>query len=155
MTICEGDRLVSTLDHMLEPKAVRRLEVITGSGGRRRFSDDEKAGIIEETLVPGAVISAIARQHGLTPQQLFTWRRQARQRSKGKRGKAPTFVPAVVEIPVAAKPVRRNRSTWRARKPGGNAGTIEIETGGVSVRIARGADVKAVAAVMTALKAAR
>jgi transposase len=62
-----------------EPTAVRRLEVITGSGRRRRFSSDDKSRIIEETLAPGAVVSEIARRHGLTPQQLFGWRRQARQ----------------------------------------------------------------------------
>ena len=146
---------MSTLDHMLEPMAVRRLEVITGTGGRRRFTDDEKTRILEQTLAPGAVISAIARQNGLTPQQLFTWRRQARQLSKGKRVKAPVFVPAVVEAPIAPAPVRRSRPAWRARKSGGGDGTIEIETGGVTVRIARGADVRAVAAVMTALKAPR
>jgi hypothetical protein len=46
-----GDRLVSTLDHTLEPKAssVRRLEVLTGTRRRRRFSDDDKTRIIEET----------------------------------------------------------------------------------------------------------
>jgi transposase len=44
---------VSMLDHKLEPKAVRRIEVITGPGSRRRFSDDEKARIIEEALMPG------------------------------------------------------------------------------------------------------
>ena len=72
---------MSTLDHALEPKGatVRRLEVITGTGRRRRFSADDKARIIEETLVPGAVVSDIARRHGLSPQQLFTWRRQARR----------------------------------------------------------------------------
>ena len=143
---------MSTLDHMLEPKVVRRVEVITGSGGRRRFPDDEKARIIEATLVPGAVVSAIARQNGLTPQQLFTWRRQARQRSKGKRSKAPAFVPAVVEAPVVPAAMRRNRLV---RKPDGGAGTIEIEIGGVIVRIARGADATVVAAVLTALKAPR
>jgi transposase len=143
---------VSTLDHMLEPKAVRRLEVITGTGGRRRFPDDEKARIVEETLVPGAVISAVARQHGLTPQQLFTWRRQALKRSKVE---PPSFVPAVVEAAVAAKPVRQSRSGKRVRTLDGGMGTIEVEIAGVSVRIARGADVKAVAAVMTALTAAR
>ena len=58
---------------------MRRLEVITGTGRRRRFSEDFKAGIVEETLVPGAVVSEVARRHGLTPQQVFTWRRQARQ----------------------------------------------------------------------------
>ncbi|WP_091966414.1 transposase [Bradyrhizobium shewense] len=41
-------------------------------------SKDNKARIVEETLVPGAVVSEIARRHGLTPQQVFTWRRQAR-----------------------------------------------------------------------------
>jgi hypothetical protein len=57
---------VSTLDHTLEPRAssVRRLEVITGTGRRRRFSDDDKARIIEETLVPGAIVSDVARRNG-------------------------------------------------------------------------------------------
>jgi transposase len=75
---------VSTFDHMLELQAERRVEVITGTGGRRQFLDDEKARIIDETLVSGAVVSAVACQNGLTPQQLFTWRWQARQRSKGQ-----------------------------------------------------------------------
>ena len=86
--ISVGDRLVSMLDHKLEPRAVRRVEVITGPGGRRRFADDEKVRIIEEALVPGAVISAVARQNGLTPQQLFTWLRQARRRTEGGRAEA-------------------------------------------------------------------
>jgi transposase len=62
---------------MFEPEApsVRRLEVITGTGRRRRFSDEDKARVVEETLTPGAVISEVARRHGLTPQQVFTWRR--------------------------------------------------------------------------------
>ena len=44
---------MSTLDHTLKPEAteVRRLEVITGTGRRRRFSEDFKAQIVEETLV--------------------------------------------------------------------------------------------------------
>ena len=69
---------MSMLDHTLKPEAtaVRRLEVITGTGRRRQFSDDDKARIVEETLVPGAVVSEVARRHGLTPQQVFTWRRQ-------------------------------------------------------------------------------
>ena len=60
---------MSTLDHTLKPEAtaVRRLEVITGTGRRRQFSEDFKASIVEETLVPGAVVSEVARRHGLTP----------------------------------------------------------------------------------------
>jgi transposase len=73
---------VSMLDHKLKPETepVHRLEVITGTG-RRRFSDDDKARIIEETLSPGAVVSEVARRHGLSLQHLFGWRRQARQPS--------------------------------------------------------------------------
>ena len=57
-----GDRLVSMLDHTLKPEAVRRVEVISGTGRRRRFSDDDKARIIEETLAAGAVVSEVARR---------------------------------------------------------------------------------------------
>jgi transposase len=143
------------LDHKLEPKAVRRVEVISGPGGRRRFPDDEKARIIDEALVPGVVISAVARQNGLTPQQLFTWLRQARKRTEATRAEPALFVPAVVESAVPAKGVRRKGTRKPSRASARDTGMIEIEAGGVSVRIARGADVKAVAAVMTALKAAR
>ena len=46
---------MSTLDHTLKPEATtaRRVEVITGTGRRRWFSADDKARMIEETLVPG------------------------------------------------------------------------------------------------------
>ena len=72
---------MSRLDHRLEPPVeVRRFEVINGALGRRRWSTDERARILEETLAPGVSVSAVARRHGLTPQQLFTWRREARKR---------------------------------------------------------------------------
>src|SRR5262245_51315449 len=44
---------------------------------RRRWSVEAKARIIEESLGPGTNVSAIARAHGLSPQQLFAWRRKA------------------------------------------------------------------------------
>ena len=100
------------LDHTLKPEPVRRLEVITGTGRRRRFSEDYKARIVEETLAPGAVVSDVARRHGLTPQQLFTWRRQARQPPTGTDTEAPQFVPAVV---VASLPERAVRGGRRKR----------------------------------------
>ena len=54
---------MSMLDHTLKPEPMRRLEVITGTGRRRRFSEDYKAGIVEETLVPGAVGVPIYPEH--------------------------------------------------------------------------------------------
>jgi len=142
---------MSTLDHTLKPEAVRRLEVITGTGRRRRFSKDEKAGVVEETLAPGAVVSEVARRHGLSPQQLFGWRRQARElTAAGPEPTAPLFVPAVVEAPLPERPVRR-RSGKRDADPVG--GFIEIEIADVTMRVGHGADVETIAAVLRALKA--
>lgn len=146
---------MSTLDHTLKPEAttVRRLDVITGTGRRRRFSADDKARMIEETLVPGAVVSEVARRHGLAPQQLFTWRRQARQPAGSNVAtEVPQFVPAVVELALPEGAARRLQRK-RARPVDRTSGIIEVEIEGVSVRVGRGADVKTVAVVIRALKA--
>jgi transposase len=145
---------VSKLDHMLEPEptAVRRLEIISGTGRRRRFSADDKVRIIEETLAPGAVVSEIARRHGLTPQQLFGWRRQARQATPaGADRKAPRFVPAVVDRPMPLRAVQR-RGRQRGRHLHLGASVIEVVIDGVTIRVGRGAEPETVAAVLRALK---
>jgi transposase len=108
--------------------------------------------MIEETLVPGAVVSEVARRHGLAPQQLFTWRRQARQPAGADAAtETPQFVPAIVESALPEGAARR-RQRQRAR-PEDRPGIIEVEIDGVSVRVGRGADVKTVAVVIRALKA--
>ena len=145
---------MSKLDPMFEPEvtAVHRLEVISGSGRRRLFASEFKARIIEETLIPGAVVSAVARRHGLTPQQVFTWRRQARRPLARIESQAPQFVPAVVEtaLPAAALQGRQRKRPDQASR---SFGSIEVEIDGMTVRIGRGAAAKTVAAVLRALKA--
>ncbi len=44
---------------------------------RRRWSAEAKARILEEALAPGANVSAVARAHDVSPQQVFAWRRKA------------------------------------------------------------------------------
>ncbi len=139
---------MSMIEHMVEPsRVVRRLEVITGAGGRRRWSAAEKARITEEAMVPGAVVSEIARRHGMSPQHLFTWRRLALRTADLDRAKAPFFVPAVIETPVEQPAPKR-----RARRRSSGSG-IELEIGGVVVRVGSDASPKAIAAVIRALKA--
>jgi transposase len=129
------------------------VEIINGIGGRRRWSMDDKARIIEETLAPGAVVSEIARRHGLTPQQVFGWRRAARRPAEVSDDTgSPRFVPAVVEEAKPA-PVAKQRRPRRASRSGEAMGLIEVEIGGVTVRVGRGAEAKTVAAVLHALKA--
>ena len=141
------------LDHMLEPEvtAIRRLEVISGTGRRRRFASDFKGRIVEETLVPGVVVSDVARRHGLTPQQVFTWRRQARQLLASPESRTPQFVPAVVEAAIPS--LLRGRQRKRTGQASRSCGSIEVEIDGVTIRIGRGAEARTVAAVLRALKA--
>jgi transposase len=47
---------------------VRRLEVFTGTGRRRTWTAEQKAGIVAESYVGGETVSVVARRHGLTPQ---------------------------------------------------------------------------------------
>ena len=55
-----------------------RAEVITVER-RRRWSWADKQQIVDETLMPGASISAVARRYGLHPSQLFAWRKAVRE----------------------------------------------------------------------------
>jgi transposase len=126
--------------------------MVTGTGRRRRFSDDDKARIVEETLAPGAAVCEVARRHGLTPQQVFTWRRQARGVSVTAATEATQFVPAVIEA--TTPELARKHVRPRGRRRGGDdAGVIEVEIDRVTVRVGRGAEAKTVAAVLRALKA--
>src|SRR4051794_11381629 len=104
----------------------RRIEVITGIGRRRRWTDEEKAWIVAESLDPASTVSAVARRYGLHPSQLFVWR----QRLPGPAARGP---PAFVRVGVAGD----------ARAPAGRAGRIEIALGPAVVRV--GADVDAAA----------
>lgn len=137
-----------SFDHTLDPKPlVRRAEVITELGRRRRWSEDAKAEIMLEAMTPGAVVSEVARRHDVRPQQLFGWLREARKSPEA----SPTFVPVVIE-PMEAPPVA---TTPKRRRKRSAQGGIEVEIDGVTVRIERGAETRTVAAVIHALKAGR
>ncbi len=66
--------------HMTDTKGAgfHEVTVIDGSARRRSWSREEKARIVAESLDPVVSVSAVARLHGLNPNQLFTWRRQLR-----------------------------------------------------------------------------
>ena len=57
---------------------MHRAEVITVER-RRRWSWTDKQQIVDETLVPGSSISAVARRYGLHPSQVFAWRKAVRE----------------------------------------------------------------------------
>jgi len=140
-------------EHKAITEPVRRLEVFTGAGRRRSWSDEDKARIVAEIANGGGSVSGVARQHGLSPQQLFGWRRQLRASQAGlPEADGPRFVPVVADASPPIAGVSRRRNVQRCA-PGAGAGIIEVEIDGVTVRFGPDADVKMVAAVLRALKA--
>src|SRR3954471_19832505 len=104
----------------------RRLEVITGVGRRRRWTDEDKARIVAESLDPATTSSVVARRYGLHASQLFVWRQQLAAPAVRE---VPEFVPVVV--------------TEGAAAPGEMTGRMEIALGPAVVRV--GTDVGAAA----------
>jgi transposase len=142
---------MDTVDNAIT-KPVHRLEVFTGAGRRRTWSDKDKARIVAEIVASGESVSAVARRHGLSPQQLFGWRRglQASQTALSH-AEELQFVPAVLDVAPTCPSVRRQRKMPRRQvEPG--AGMIEVEIDGVTVRVGSGVDVQTVTAVLRALK---
>ena len=97
---------------------------VLGVERRRRWSDDEKARIVEETLAPGAKVTDVAHRNDVAASVLFTWRRKARLPVTAV---AP-FVPVnLVEEAAAHCPAAR-QAKGRAGKR--TRGVIEIDLGG-------------------------
>ena len=112
----------------------RRIEVITSVERRRRWSAAEKEQVVTATLEPGASVSAVAREAGIHPGQLYGWRRQLR-----------------MQQPVGFAPVRIAPDACV-----GGPGTIEIEfaTGG-RMRVTGAVDTAALTAAVAVLAEGR
>src|SRR4051794_17238313 len=83
--------------------AFGRLEVVE-TGRRRRWSEDEKARIVLESLAGPRLVSATARRHGISRSQLLAWHRTLRaERSRPagsrSRGQANNLTVWAVERP--------------------------------------------------------
>src|SRR3954467_15044162 len=111
------------------PERAQRLEVFTGAGRRRTWPADEKAAIVAESYAPGRTVCGVARRHGLTPTQLFTWRRLARRSRWPVKEPPALFVPAVVDASPGPPPASQPRC---GRRHGLVMG-IEVEMDGLVV----------------------
>ena len=110
------------------------VTVLSGPERRRRWSLSEKASIVEESLRPGAVVTAVARRHDVHPNLLHHWRRQAKRGLDGGQG--------LRFLPVVTAPASRPQAE----------GSIEIElAGSIRVRVDASVDEAALGRVLRAL----
>jgi transposase-like protein len=49
-------------------------EAADGRSNRRRFSDEQKRAIVQETEKPGASVAQVCRRHGIATSMVFRWR---------------------------------------------------------------------------------
>ena len=167
-----SDRFDHKLKHTLESKAdaadaapdsFRRIELITGTGRRRHWSSDEKARILLESLQPGANVSDVARRNGLSPQQLFGWRREVRgpepstgsprKGGRPRQDRSGTLRTDDASTQFAAVMVAASRASPPPASAG-PSGVIEITIGDVIVRVSSQVDVAQLVAVLRAVRRA-
>jgi transposase len=99
-----------------------RVEVLAGPERRRRWSEEQKRAIVAASLVPGAVISEVARRADVGAGQVYRWRKELGAVANG-------FAPVLIAPPEI--------STATAEKPSSAAEpAIEVDFAGkVRVRI--------------------
>lgn len=110
------------------------VTVLSGPERRRRWSSTEKARIVAESLAPGVQVAEVARRHDMHANLLHHWRRQARQGAAA--GRPVSFLPVAVARPDSSA---------------GRSGRIEIELGGVVVRVDAAVDEAALGRVLRVL----
>jgi transposase len=138
-----------------EGGAYQRVEVITGRQRRRRWTAEEKARIVAESLSTDTNISDVARRHGVARGLLTVWRRQL---SSTGGGTEPHHSFAAVKIDNAASMSEGSRissepdvvtPTLPAVR---SRGRIEIDVAGARIRVENGVDHSTLAMVLAAVR---
>jgi transposase len=132
---------MSDTELLLKSEPPRRLEVFTGAGRRRSWTPEQKAQIVAECGEIGASVSAVARRHGLTPQQLFGWRRDAQRKAEEASVDGTAFARVIMESGAPISPAGRKS------RP------IEVVIGAVTVRVPPGTDTQTLEMVLRAVRA--
>jgi transposase len=119
---------------------LQRIEVITRSERRRRWSAAEKQTIVAESLEPNVSIAGIARKHGIGTGQLYGWRHQF---LVDRSGNSASFA----RVELLCGPSRNVRSAAAL------SGLIEIVLpGGATVRVDARVDEHALRRVLGVLR---
>ena len=131
-----------------------RVEVLAGPTGRRRWPVEVKGRLVAESFLPGVSVREVAERNGLAANRLSTWRGLARRGElaiadlagldlEGADPGGVDFTPVVLEdiIPTVG-PAEPARSL------------IEVETGGVTLRLDANTDVARLAELVSALRSA-
>jgi len=131
-----------------------QVEVLVRADRRRRWSAERKREIVAESLEAGCKPGEVARRHGISTGQLYTWRREMLGVQRAlTRSAPPRFAPVQVapEMDGAAGTLPGPQMPVAPVHP---AGLIEIVLpSGVSLRVDAEVDARALRRVLSALEA--
>jgi transposase len=120
--------------------------VVQQAGKCQRRSAEEKRRIVEATLVPGASIARVAREHGVNANQVFQWRYEYRKQTSGVCSEAKAEL-LPVTLAAGSKPIKDE-----GFPPVPPSGSIHIELPGRAViSVESGVDTSLVRAVLESL----
>lgn len=126
----------------LEP--LDQVEVLAGPTGRRKWPDTVKGRLVAESMVPGVSVREVAERNGIMPNRLSSWRGLA------KRG--ILVVPDVAGADFASV-VLNDRDTVPAISTATPClNSIELETGGITLRLDLNTAVGRIAELVLALR---
>jgi len=123
-----------------------RIEVIGRVSGRRRWTVEQKLGILRDAFGAGGSVRAACERHGVGSGQMYTWRRQA---MSGELSGVPSLaLPSFVEVEVAVPSV----PILPSPEPSHAGGQIGIELrSGIRLTVDTGVDADALARVLAVL----
>ena len=144
------DRLNERPNEARSGALTEQIELRVRPERHRRWRPEDRLRIVQETLLPGAVIAAVARRHGIGTGLLYTWRKELLTTA------VTGFVPVQVQsepdtaIPTGGPTAAALRSAAARTRSG--SGRIEIEfPHGVRVRADGGVEETVLRGVLAAL----
>ena len=130
-----------------ERASVQGSNVAATGRSRRRWSAEEKARVVRESLRPGERVGEVARRYGISRWQLSTWRSLARE---GKLAGASS----VEAVGVESQP-QSAFATLEVDSATGPMGSVVIESREVTVRLDGDIDATRGAEIASAVRGPR
>jgi transposase len=110
---------------------------------KQRHALSFKRELVALTLVPGASVARLAREHGVNANQVFTWRKLARE---GRLGSAPSSEVRLLPVEVAPPTVAAGTSPRVDPPPG--SGRLRLECARAQLIIEGSPDAQALRVVL-------
>ena len=137
---------------MVDESGIAKVEGLK----RQRRSVAEKRKIVEQAMLPGSSVAAVARQYGVNANMVHYWRNLYRQGRLGeKNNDSIRLLPVRIRESAATVPVLEQEtalSPTTSVVPAPTPGVIYIEFAKIQLRVEHGADAALLRVVLESLQ---